>query len=217
MITAIETRYAGCRFRSRLEARWAAFFDHLDIQWEYEAQGYECDYRLSLDEGTFRYLPDFWLPQQEIHAEVKGSLTEDELVRLVDAAASLSSNNGGGCHDSGGHDLIVLGPIPRDGIVSPFRLHMHKGDLFASEWNSQESGGSCPGGSREMIFASDYGGGWNQIGLKIGAHGIGPTLEAEIAARYILGGYRMDSPNLLFEYAYAAARSARFEHGAGVA
>lgn len=28
-IRAIETRYAGCRFRSRLEARWAVFFDHL--------------------------------------------------------------------------------------------------------------------------------------------------------------------------------------------
>lgn len=26
-ITAIETRYAGCHFRSRLEARWAVFFD----------------------------------------------------------------------------------------------------------------------------------------------------------------------------------------------
>jgi len=27
-IKAIETRYAGCFFRSRLEARWAVAFDH---------------------------------------------------------------------------------------------------------------------------------------------------------------------------------------------
>lgn len=30
-IKAIETSYAGCRFRSRLEARWAVFFDTLGI------------------------------------------------------------------------------------------------------------------------------------------------------------------------------------------
>lgn len=52
---AIETRYRGCRFRSRLEARWAVFFDALKIKWEYELEGYV------LNDGTW-YLPDFWLP-----------------------------------------------------------------------------------------------------------------------------------------------------------
>jgi hypothetical protein len=51
---AIETRYAGCRFRSRLEARWAVFFDAMNITWEYEKEGYEL--------RSGRYLPDFWLP-----------------------------------------------------------------------------------------------------------------------------------------------------------
>lgn len=55
-IQAIETRYKGYRFRSRLEARWAVFFDQLGIDWEYEAQGYE----LSNGEA---YLPDFFLPR----------------------------------------------------------------------------------------------------------------------------------------------------------
>jgi hypothetical protein len=40
MIKAIETQYKGYRFRSRLEARWAVFFDALDIKWEYEKEGY---------------------------------------------------------------------------------------------------------------------------------------------------------------------------------
>lgn len=53
-IKAIETRYRGYRFRSRLEARWAVFFDALGVKWEYEKEGYE------LPSG--RYLPDFWLP-----------------------------------------------------------------------------------------------------------------------------------------------------------
>lgn len=33
---AIPTEYNGVRFRSRLEARWAATFDLLNWQWEYE-------------------------------------------------------------------------------------------------------------------------------------------------------------------------------------
>jgi len=52
-IRAIETAYAGCRFRSRLEARWAVFFDALGIPWEYEPEGY------ALPSGP--YLPDFKL------------------------------------------------------------------------------------------------------------------------------------------------------------
>lgn len=35
-VKAIPTVYAGVRFRSRLEARWAAFFDLCDWDWRYE-------------------------------------------------------------------------------------------------------------------------------------------------------------------------------------
>ena len=41
---AIGTKYGGCYFRSRLEARWAVFFDHLGIEWLYEPEGFEKDY-----------------------------------------------------------------------------------------------------------------------------------------------------------------------------
>lgn len=33
---AIETKYGGVVFRSRLEARWAAFFDIIGWRWDYE-------------------------------------------------------------------------------------------------------------------------------------------------------------------------------------
>lgn len=59
-IRPIETRYKGHRFRSRLEARWAVFFDALELKWEYEPQGYVVA-------GT-PYLPDFWLPTLESFA-----------------------------------------------------------------------------------------------------------------------------------------------------
>ena len=51
-IRAIETEYNGYRFRSRLEARWAVFFDALGVEYEYEPEGFE------LPSGK-RYLPDF--------------------------------------------------------------------------------------------------------------------------------------------------------------
>lgn len=62
-IKAIETVYKGFRFRSRLEARWAVFFDELGVRWEYEREGYDL--------GGVRYLPDFWLPGERMHVEVK--------------------------------------------------------------------------------------------------------------------------------------------------
>ena len=61
----IDTRYRGFRFRSRLEARWAVFFDELCIKWEYEAEGF------ALPSGN--YLPDFWLPDLKTWIEVKRS------------------------------------------------------------------------------------------------------------------------------------------------
>lgn len=61
---AIQTTYRGYRFRSRLEARWAVFFDKMGIQFEYEKEGYDLG-----EAGT--YLPDFWLPQVNMWAEVK--------------------------------------------------------------------------------------------------------------------------------------------------
>jgi hypothetical protein len=35
-IKPIETEYGGYKFRSRLEARWAVFFDTAKIKYEYE-------------------------------------------------------------------------------------------------------------------------------------------------------------------------------------
>jgi hypothetical protein len=65
-LKAIETRYKGYRFRSRLEARWAVFFDTLGIPYRYEPEGYDLDGLL--------YLPDFYLPKHKYYLEVKPEL-----------------------------------------------------------------------------------------------------------------------------------------------
>lgn len=72
MLKPIETLYKGYRFRSRLEARWAVFFDALGWKWEYEKEGYE------FADGT-RYLPDFWLPSPTtVWVEVKGQVCDND-------------------------------------------------------------------------------------------------------------------------------------------
>lgn len=95
MIKAIQTKYRGYNFRSRLEARWAVFFDELDIEWQYEPEGFE------LPDGT-RYLPDFHINQQGVYSigkhtygpwfEVKGTEpTSGEILKMQELCDSLSS------------------------------------------------------------------------------------------------------------------------------
>lgn len=62
-IPAIETRAYGCRFRSRLEARWAVFLTEAGFDWEYEPEGaqldagrYLCDFRVTGPNGVTVWL-----------------------------------------------------------------------------------------------------------------------------------------------------------------
>lgn len=76
MIKAIETKYKGYRFRSRLEARWAVFFDELGLPWEYEKEGFNYN-------GIY-YLPDFYFPTLKIWAEVKPEkFTKEEFIKVA--------------------------------------------------------------------------------------------------------------------------------------
>lgn len=62
-IKPIETKYNGFKFRSRLEARWAIFFDAIGLKYEYEVEGFEMN--------GIRYLPDFYLPNLDRWFEIK--------------------------------------------------------------------------------------------------------------------------------------------------
>lgn len=89
-IKPIETFYNGYRFRSRLEARWAVFFDALGVEYEYEPEGFKLpsgktylpDFRVkchgcrgSLDSDPF----DLWI-------EVKGVMTSDDAAKIEEFA-----------------------------------------------------------------------------------------------------------------------------------
>jgi hypothetical protein len=62
-ITVLPTTYNGHRFRSRLEARWAALFDQFQIRWIYEPEGFQTQHG--------NYLPDFYFPDINAFCEVK--------------------------------------------------------------------------------------------------------------------------------------------------
>ena len=104
---AIETKYKGYRFRSRLEARWAVFFDALGLQWEYEPEGFD------LGEAGW-YLPDFRIDNKElgvIYVEVKGGIdsgvnvSDKDFSKLLGFSLSLPKDN----------ELWLLGGIPAYG------------------------------------------------------------------------------------------------------
>jgi hypothetical protein len=61
-IQPLPSEYAGQRFRSRLEARFAYYFDLLEIQWEYEPEGFALPSR--------NYCPDF-LCNNHFYVEVR--------------------------------------------------------------------------------------------------------------------------------------------------
>lgn len=64
MIPSIPTTYQGVKYRSRTEARFAAFLDYFKIRHEYEPRKYNLD-------GII-YIPDFWLPDADMWVEMKG-------------------------------------------------------------------------------------------------------------------------------------------------
>jgi len=83
---AIDTYYNGKLFRSRLEARWAVFFDQCGVSYEYEPEGYD------LGDGIW-YLPDFLLHDvvfnhagykrgQDLYVEVKGKMSSEDAQKI---------------------------------------------------------------------------------------------------------------------------------------
>lgn len=63
---SIETAYRAFLFRSRLEAKWAAFFDQCGWAWSYEPKDYGG------------WIPDFAIGERPVLVEVKPFFNDDE-------------------------------------------------------------------------------------------------------------------------------------------
>lgn len=185
-IKPIQTYYKGYHFRSRLEARWAVFFDALGIEWEYEPEGFR------LPSGRM-YLPDFRIKCYGkrggydrnyfyLYVEVKGEMTEEDAQKIREFF---------GCD----YSILVVGNIPyvsqEDDVydswtfnnyepmngydICPFNYELIDGDCFGAYPAATADG-------RFYLFGDDC----NYINVD----------DCERVLR-----------------AYQLARSARFEHG----
>jgi hypothetical protein len=181
---AIETRYAGCRFRSRLEARWACFWDHLGTRWEYEPQGFMI--------GDRPYLPDFRLPNGT-WVEIKGS--EDELDHGLMAAAPEYLPGGIAPR------LLILGPVPEP----PGRN--------CGNWAWLGFTAALFEGG-EVIVDGWWEFGEDGLPWHAGETSSAPPPSCGDGAEWLTPVFNMtgDVPPAVIA-AYRAARSARFEHG----
>lgn len=228
-VKAIETRYAGCRFRSRLEARWAVFFDALGVTWEYEPEGFE------LPSG--RYLPDFriHLKKQDRWFEVKPPLAAGTLVGetatppadprwkelaqqgtpvLVAHGMSrlwIASNMGAMAEDECVIEAFNWDPGGR----APYLV----GDPFAAsddpfyaepEWVQDQPGWYYEG--PDCGPAGEGGGDDNDFHPCMTCHGVQILQLARSKYAWCCENPRLDKARL--KDAYAAAHGARFEFGA---
>lgn len=81
-MNAIPTEFNGITYRSRVEARWAVFFDRMGWPAVYEQEGFDL--------GGVRYLPDFWLPEWKVFVEIKSGDPEPDEIKKCEALSAAS-------------------------------------------------------------------------------------------------------------------------------
>ena len=153
-IKPIETYYNGYKFRSRLEARVAVFFDALGVEYEYEPEGF-------LLESGKRYLPDFRVkcygtrgdicPKSfDLWIEVKGRMTQEDADKIREFnGISFGPNGAPEETDNRIKPVLIINKIPgenessdsyglhayepMDGIdIYPFNYELIDGDHFGA-------------------------------------------------------------------------------------
>lgn len=198
-IKPIETVYNGYRFRSRLEARWAVFFDTAGIPYQYEPEGFV------LEDGT-HYLPDFYLPWFKCYVEIKPSGLQSEIDKGNDRIGKLVS----GKSDCIGLVCIGEPKAGECGIAYYFGMG-RTGELYLQS----DIVGFYEGCWWKNIFTGEeYGYSKHWISLVSIRSGSGDRFydkdgnEMPIRNGIGMTGYRSD-----FHDAALAAKQARFEHG----
>lgn len=188
-IKPIETVYNGYRFRSRLEARWAVFFDALGIKYEYEPEGFD------LGEAGW-YLPDFLVKSIDGDTwfyEVKPSLDADD--GKLNMLVSKSGHYGAVLTGDPYAYVIELGhwPCPR---CMQFTGYIRPSDLAYGCVECEPCDRHTPSGGGHPVE--------NHWGFRIYPHKGSVVFKADDDLRR----YKE-----LIKNACIVARSARFEHG----
>lgn len=202
VVKAIETRYAGYRFRSRLEARWAVFLDAVGIKWEYESEGYNIS-DARPDASDPWYLPDFYVPNfpfmygfEGAFLEIKPArpLTEREYIKASGLAAMFA----------GLREVIVVHGTPGD--ASFMAIHCEAGCGWRDAKYSTLRVGVQYGGDKIIVVPFETG----MLNPETGVVDFRPTKFQDGTAEDIWNKY---ADEYALSNVVAAARSARFEHG----
>ena len=189
-IKPIQTSYKGYKFRSRLEARWAVFFDTLGVRWEYEKEGYDLG-------SAGWYLPDFWLPYEKIWIEIKGQYPTTKELKKAEALAWGGNENRGVVTP-----VVILYGVPGDHKIWCFLTEVT--DSSGGEvWFTPEAGSVEP-----FIVITDSCPDVFQIGIDRGRRH-----RVNFQHPCIFDTTKGQSHNVLIN-GIKAACSARFEHGA---
>ena len=195
---AIETAYKGYRFRSRLEARWAVFFDAIEMSWEYEKEGFD------LGGGIF-YLPDFYLQSLDCWVEIKPIAPTD---LEIEKCRLLSEQSGKKVY------LFAINTSSLDILQDKNRYkRINQGRLTAQEWVLLANLLS-----NTLCFwrgECNYGYFWEECPfcgvVGITSKGVGTNMDIChcMSNTILLGGFY---PKKLMA-GFNKFRSARFEHG----
>lgn len=191
-IKAIETVYKGYKFRSRLEARWAVFFDALGIEYQYEPEGFEFN--------GIRYLPDFFLPKTNIFIEIKPKV--DRYLIRKDGEKWL------GFRQNIDAPLVILAGDPWPQEFDSLILVN-----FVNTDNEEDKGTGWLHWKYSIIFLAD---GVACLGIfpkkeseEVKIYPFGLALDEDAPAVFLANKNDLVLPMP----AYEAARQARFEHG----
>lgn len=215
-IKAIQTEYKGYLFRSRLEARWAVFFDALGVRYEYEKEGFDLD-------GLW-YLPDFWLPTLRAWIEIKADLPEgDDAEKLFRFSDALDADPDHTLIEKHVDFYLMVGTPFADGWEKDYQIRRPHGKTF---FDAQELWMHCP-----VCGGVSVASGWDEYSHELNGQlwdGMGcmdcdigsPSHQTDyrVAGAYFHKGLITCPPGTanaspLLRAAYRAARSARFEHG----
>ena len=195
----IETVYKGFKFRSRLEARWAVFFDACGVRWEYEPEGY------ILPNGQY-YLPDFLLHDvtfnhagysegNDLYVEVKGKMTAEDAEKIRQFAFPPEADGDEYWIPEKMNPLLVVGNIPAGDSI-----HQVKTDVF-DYFGYKSSDFGVETFNFETVDGDNFG----------AMPGVG--LDGKFQLFGADSSYISDMDGAETEKAYRLARQARFEHG----
>lgn len=213
MLRAIQTEYKGYKFRSRLEARWAVFFDSIGLEWRYEMQGFDLN-------GIW-YLPDFYIRDvpwtkvdqpRSMFVEIKPKFpSETEMIKA--RLLALMSNKPclmlyGECYPEEGNGLLFHPEFEQSRYKASDEIQREESQF--RWWFEDSDDGVVLSFMRWMMHKSMYGGS-PAIPDKVESLFVGAINPPTDLRKYYVDIFAANNP--LVMHAATAARSARFEHG----